>query len=243
MLKYEYEEIDGTADSKSFFSMSVPALAYSTSSRTEKTVYGVKYTYYSTIDESSGGYVEGGVVVAVDKTVGEGYIGAKLRLYTSDGTLAKTSDWRYNSGDVKTNIGFAFYLSPTSGTYYYSKGQVQLYNGDGYTTYTCTATPNISVNSKSAVTVDVNQNGEIYGSEIFLNEFGIEPDLIRAIGENDVVGYVRASDLDAVFATCPGNVSEYMSSCQDQRVLPLYAEDGETVLGSYVIDNTVFSGE
>lgn len=220
--------------------MIVPAMAYSTSSRTTRTVYGVEYTFYSTIDVSSNNYIDGGVVVAVDQTVDEGYIGAKKRLYTSDGALAKADDWTYNTRSVSTNIGFHFFLTPTSGEYYYSKGQVQLYNGDGYTTYTCTATPNISVNTRSAVAADiaVNQNGEIYGSELFLEQVGIEPDLILAIGENDVVGYVRAADLDGVAATSPDSVAEYMSNVQAEREIPLYAEDGLTVLGTFAVGNS-----
>ena len=218
--------------------LAMPALAYSQSAKISKTVYGVTYTFYSSIDETWDHDIESRVGVEVSKTVGAGYIGAKNRIYTSDGTLARASDWVYNSNNVQTNIGFLFFLDAEPYTYYYSKGQVQLYNGNGYTTYTCNSTPYISVSNSRSTSVPVNCNGETYGSEVFLNQMGIEPDLIKALGENGVIGYVKADDLDNSPVICPEDISEYLSNLSEHRTIPLYAEDGITVIGSFVIDNS-----
>lgn len=82
----------------------------------------------------------------------------------------------------------------------------------------------------------VNDAGETYGPDVKDSEE--EPDLILAIGENDVVGYVRAADLDGVAATSPDSVAEYMSNVQAEREIPLYAEDGLTVLGTFTVGNS-----
>lgn len=216
----------------------VPAAAANSSSASA-TVYGIKYTYYSQLISHTDVF-QVGIRVAVDRTAGEGYIGGKTRLYTSDGTLASATDWMYNGSSTSSEYGFASHYDPEPNKYYYSKGQVQFYNGNGYTTYTCNATPNISGWSRPNIQVTRNQNGEIYGSEVFLNQIGVEPDLIKAVGRNGVIGYVKADDLDAVYATCPEEAIEFSGNNHSNRVIMLYAEDGETVLGDYVIDNTNF---
>lgn len=216
----------------------VPAAAVNSSS-SSATVYGITYTYYSQLISHTDVF-QVGIRVSVDRTVGEGYIGGKIRLYTSDGTLASATDWMYTGGSTSSQYGFASHYDPEPNTYYYSKGQVQFYNGNGYTTYTCNATPNISGWSRPNIQVTRNQNGEIYGSEVFLNQIGVEPDLIKAVGQNGVIGYVKADDLDAVYATCPEEAIEFSGNNHSNRVIMLYAEDGETVLGDYVIDNTNF---
>lgn len=86
-------------------------------------------------------------------------------------------------------------------------------------------------------TIRTNQNGEIYGSELFLSEIGVEPDLILAIGINNVCGYVRASDLEPVINS-PEEALEYQQTLEPSKTIPLYEEDGTTIIGSFVIDNS-----
>lgn len=83
-----------------------------------------------------------------------------------------------------------------------------------------------------------NENGETFGNSIQAASLGFEADLILATGENDVLGYIRASDLD-------DNVSgpEEARHIQNTRIfnnlteqyIPLYKEDGKTIIGCFMI--------
>ena len=73
--------------------------------------------------------------------------------------------------------------------------------------------------------IQKNESGEIYGSEIFLNLIGIQPDLILAVGTNGETGYVKASDLDMDEATTPEEAIEQMNNYVSY-IIPLYESDG-----------------
>ena len=153
-----------------------------------------------------------------------------MRLYDSNGVLKETTDWGYNTMQTTGYTAMESYTY-TSG-YYYVKGQVKMYNGDGYSTYDSKATPNV-MPKQSRMTAQVNSLGDIYGSEIFLNEIGISPNLILAEGENGEVGYVRAEDINR------GNVetiSEAIAYGEGSTYnVPLYNEDGNTVIGTFTV--------
>lgn len=83
-----------------------------------------------------------------------------------------------------------------------------------------------------------NENGEIYGSEYFLNQIGVEPDLILTCGENGVEGFVRAEDLNYDPVETLQDVITYQETRAIKRSIPLYAADGETVIGSFTVDNS-----
>lgn len=76
----------------------------------------------------------------------------------------------------------------------------------------------------------VNGNGETYGNYLEALEIGYEADLILAEGENGVLGYVRASDLDDTVES-----PDEVQSSNGDRYIPLYSEDGVTVIGSYFV--------
>ena len=80
--------------------------------------------------------------------------------------------------------------------------------------------------------VQRNENGEIYGSELFLDEIGVQPDLILAEGTNGKVGYVRADDINDAEITTPEQAAEKMLSSKS-REIPLYDSDGTTIIGSF----------
>ena len=70
------------------------------------------------------------------------------------------------------------------------------YNGDGYTTYSTKASPNMTQYnsiSTSASHLQTNQTGLTYGSALFSET---EPDLILAEGISGNIGYVKSSDLN-----------------------------------------------
>jgi hypothetical protein len=58
------------------------------------------------------------------------------------------------------------------------------------------------------------------------------PDLIRAVGDDGTEGYVWRGDLDG---PQPSNPGEAVQMSGQTRVIPLYAEDGHTVSGTYTM--------
>lgn len=86
-----------------------------------------------------------------------------------------------------------------------------------------------------------NKNGLSYGTaeqNIILNE----PDLILAVGTNGKEGYIKKSDL---YANEPKTPEEAVSIQENRianndliRYIPLYKNDGETVIGEFKIDSS-----
>lgn len=79
----------------------------------------------------------------------------------------------------------------------------------------------------------VNKNGETYGTDAQAALVGYEADLILAVGENNTVGYVRATDLDnGVKNPTEATKSNHTSSV---TYVPLYSSDGKTVIGKFAV--------
>lgn len=215
------------------------------------TVYKHSYRYYSSIVSLDDAACLGSFThIHTDDNVPTGYFGGKCRLYNSNGTLIDSNDWSYNSSAYGPG-GYKFgnvYFAETEaelGKYCYSKGQARFYNGDGYNTYTCTATANMKLDgpiihsmtedNSELYEIKKNEFGEIYGSEVFLNEIGVQPDLILAQGDNGVVGYVRAEDLDKDDVACPEDVLIKQMEASGERIINLYDDDGRTILDTYTV--------
>ncbi|WP_415854366.1 hypothetical protein [Sinomonas sp. G460-2] len=85
-----------------------------------------------------------------------------------------------------------------------------------------------------------NARGETYGSGAFVKA-GEEPDLISAIGDDHKTwGYVRKTDMASrAQPKNPEEVRARAASAQTGRVgdkvVPLYAQDGVTVVGSFTV--------
>jgi hypothetical protein len=60
------------------------------------------------------------------------------------------------------------------------------------------------------------------------------PELIRAVGDDGVEGYVRFEDLEGPQPSSPEQAVRMSGS---DRVIPLYAEDGTTVIGTYTLSS------
>jgi hypothetical protein len=58
------------------------------------------------------------------------------------------------------------------------------------------------------------------------------PELIRAAGDHGVEGYVRFDDLEG---PQPSDPEEALAMSGKERVIPLYSEDGTTIVDSYSI--------
>ena len=114
--------------------------------------------------------------------------------------------------------------------YYYSQGFVALYNGDGYTTYSCSKTPNYIIKSNSRA-ID----------ELVVQQIDVSPDLILAIGTNGKTGYVKSADLNMSNITTPDQAVAFASYVEAQMAaqsqspptIPLYESDGVTVIGEF----------
>lgn len=214
----------------------VPAFAiesaYSASSTV--TVNGYTYTYYSYIERWNDELLSARVHASANTSVPIGYIGVRARMYNSNGALEKTGDWLY-SDMVLVGLDTSVYVAVDPDVYYYSKGQVRFYTGNGYSTYSANASPNMILGkAKSLLEVTTNENGEIYGSELYLDSIGVKADLIYAIGENGVEGYVKAIDLEGPAVETP---EEAVQQIRENREIPLYASDGVSVIGRFVIQN------
>lgn len=89
----------------------------------------------------------------------------------------------------------------------------------------------LDIPSQSDVRINgypVNKNGESYGPDIKDSE--ISPDLIL-VQSGSVLGYVKSSDLnDGV-----DSLAEAISSTPTSKTIPIYLEDGITVIGEFYV--------
>ena len=86
---------------------------------------------------------------------------------------------------------------------------------------------------------ETNASGETYGKLSQANVLGYQPDLIFAAGENGIVGYVRAAELDADEVKTPEEAIELqnyrIATNYKGKYIPLYKSDGKTVIGKFLI--------
>jgi hypothetical protein len=82
----------------------------------------------------------------------------------------------------------------------------------------------------------VNENGMSYGSGAGIDEDDPGPDLVAAHGTDGRCGFVRASDRQQDPPGSPEEAAAHMADLDpDGRDVPLYAQDGVTVIGSFHI--------
>ena len=109
---------------------------------------------------------------------------------------------------------------------------------------TASGTPDQSIQNLKAAH-GVNQNGETYGSGAD-NTFGNKgPDLILAEGVDGTVGYIKLKDLNKDQPNNPQEAVIYMEKMKNGPTysdIPLYATDGETVVGKFQIFNPASKG-
>jgi hypothetical protein len=86
---------------------------------------------------------------------------------------------------------------------------------------------------------NTNEHGQTFGSAMFAESYETEPDLISAMGENGVFGYVYKEDL---YCPTPSTREEALAMSQTRiktQTIPLYASDGRTVIGEFIIGGAV----
>lgn len=82
-----------------------------------------------------------------------------------------------------------------------------------------------------------NEEGQAYGSAAEAESFDDIPDLVSAVGVDGAKGYIKSSDM---FGDEPKNPQEAIERQKNRipgtRYIPLYASDGETVIGKFKIE-------
>lgn len=164
----------------------------------------------------------------------------QARLYNNRGTLVLSSS-------VVQGYGDNFPLAETGewgyGVVAYSQGWVRAYDfGNDPIEVTLHPTARITLDRPSSTSDDiqaiveaslddncqypVNQFGESYGSCVLAEIVGEEPDLISAVGEDGVEGFVRAEELCADYDVLPDEVV----------LIPLYDVSGVEI-GSFALNS------
>lgn len=206
------------------------------------TLLGYSYDYWATVASYDDPEAIAATMVLCDGTTAPtGYMGAIARLYNSVGVMCKSTSWTYNSSAAAgVSVQTPYNSYPYRGTYF-AKGQIKLYNGNGYNTYDTNQTPYVSNNTTLAsqsttniINYQINENGETYGSGLYSDVLGKEPDLISAYGIDGTFGYVRAKDFDSN-ANTPEKAIEQQNMNKGSRKIPLYEKDGKTVIGVFEI--------
>ena len=84
------------------------------------------------------------------------------------------------------------------------------------------------------VRYQTNPSGETYGTLEDMDMMGELPDLILAQGPDGTQGYIRASDWTGDLAQTPEEaVAQMKTRSAELQSIPLYAADGETVVGEF----------
>ncbi|MBO5096289.1 MAG: hypothetical protein J6B98_05395 [Bacilli bacterium] len=220
-----------------FSSTMISKADIATSSSSFVTVYGHDYEYFSSVTVHSGTvWAHVNIKSNEYENLPAGYMGAYARLYNSSGSLISSSGWTYNN-TVCAGISNMTPIYYTNNGTYYGRGQVKMYNGNGYNLYNSTRSPNLQAYAlfDSEDFYDVNDNGEIYGSELLLEQFNIYPDLIQTIGNNGNLGYVKSTDLNDTPINTLDDALEYQNNLQTHRTIIVYECDGITPIDTFTI--------
>lgn len=204
------------------------AQAYSTySPYGYQSLFGYEYYHYS-ICTTDGTNVEAKTLIGTSNgtLIPSGYMGVMPGMWNNSGTLLLTGTWKYSP----TSMGlFENHIdSYMASGYYYSRGALHIYNGNGYNLYYTSPTPYVQL-SPAGTEVCVNSRGETYGSGYFNDGL----DLIRAIGVNGVEGYVRSSDL---YGSSPATPEEAIArNDAGAFTIPVYDAEGVQVIDSFAV--------
>ncbi len=189
-------------------------------------------------DAEGGCEVGGGINIYEEngKTIEFDAVRAQPRLYW-DGELWLSEGWHYSNGteDGMFCVDSTYYPTPSGKVY--SQSVFGFYNGRGYTDYSTPATVTKDMTkgpyyrSVGVETIKkefgVNENGQTYGAGLQ----DATPDLIKAVGMGGIRGYVYNSDLLSLGDKT--SIGEEPSTIPNS--IPLYAQDGTTVLGNFLI--------
>ena len=79
----------------------------------------------------------------------------------------------------------------------------------------------------------VNRNGESFGPQVI--DILDSPDLVLAVNDEGVVGYVRPDEDDGAKVSSPEEAAAYMAAGPHDQFINMYTEDGQTVIGKFFV--------
>lgn len=80
-----------------------------------------------------------------------------------------------------------------------------------------------------------NESGETYGSGLDATPYEKGPDLIKAIGEDGTIGYIRKTEADGPMPKTPQEAIAMQAKQTNPRYINLYESDGKTIIGKFKI--------
>lgn len=86
-----------------------------------------------------------------------------------------------------------------------------------------------------------NEHGETYGSLLDASPNEKVPDLIKAVGEDGSVGYVRSNDLIGEAPKTPEEALAQQANQHNINDIPLYDVDGKTIIGKFKMQTEISS--
>lgn len=219
----------------------IPETAYAATSYSNTgyaTANGYQYVYYASCQSyssSASGYMH--VDVQNGQTAPTGYVGEYVYLYRY-GNLVASTGWSYNSSPC---AGYTISAHGNGTGNYHAVGYARFYNGSGYNGSSACTTPIVQTSSKSSSSDFLAAYNDIDVSLISLIEDTDCP-LIPAEGIHGEVGFVSRADLG--FDQVPASPEEALAYTESQpaiRYIPVYKQDGVTVVDEFPICRNVVS--
>jgi hypothetical protein len=90
-------------------------------------------------------------------------------------------------------------------------------------------------NTNSAPVWPTNANGQTYGSLSKSTSSATDPVLVQAIATNGKEGYVFSSQLNPPGPSSPAQALAQQAAKTTPQYIPVYAQDGTTVIGQFVV--------
>ena len=189
-------------------------------------------------------YYKGSVWIIADQRVPAGYMSAQSTIYNEDKSLVKSSRMSSNT----SNINFHYQETPelvTNETLLYVSGSYEILSGTGrvvsgdvntieYDDGSFSVVRPRSLMEEDGITeYPVNADGLTYGSLLYANEIGEEPDLISAVGTDGTTGYILREDFSPELYTQAAVLAWQASLAEDDKI-PLYDLEGNQI-GEYAM--------
>lgn len=197
-----------------------------------KTVKSIPYTFWTQASSDVVG-AYGSIVAKSSKSIPAGYISGHANLYNGQHKVVKTANWYTNPSSTYNYMNTT--PRTTASNRFYTKGTVRLYDGSKYIGYTAYPSPEVSYGYGRGTSIsekEFDERQRLYDMK----------NMIAAVGVNNIEGYVSIDDLYDTKnePTSPEEMLERqnkrMMSNETYRLIPLYDNDGETVIGEYRID-------
>lgn len=203
------------------------------------TAGSTSYDVYSILYEDSTNRYRASAWAVVDThtNVPAKYIGVDAWLCTPRDQILASTGLQYNS----TAATFQYACTTKQYAYQmvYAAGEIDVYTGTKHIYEDVPESPYVGGESARALglaeetSFPVNQNGDTYGTVRTAKIVGYKPDLIAAVGNGGIEGYIRIEDMRPNI-TCDADIEAYYEKLDTDPDIPLYNLNG-TVIGSFTI--------